>query len=283
MNFLLNTILFYIALSGIAMLYKDLPFSKISLRNTFPLFFGFILILSFIPPLIYFTGSENCTFRCTVLAGIPVFKILIILPLSSTFFFFVIFSLYLRKESKFKSMPVIFFGKNKNGISVKGILKPFIHIDRDFWKKIDKSERIAIIRHEIWHIKKKDNLWRLVLSLLSKTFFYIPPLFFLFKTFDEISELSADEFSLKRGTDRQVLLSSIAKTALLYSQNTSRISFSSSPLLKRIYLIEKKHKDHRYILLSIIPIILLILSLHSFSPFEHSCQIACNLNRVCLP
>ncbi len=283
MNFVLNTILLYFALSLTVILYKELPFSKITLRNIFPFFFGFILILSFVPPIIYFTGAGNCTLKCTVLAGIPIYKPFIFLPFMSTLSFFVIFGFYLKRELKFKGIPFLFFGKNRSGISVKGVLNSFIHIDRNFWENIEKGERVAIIRHEIWHIKKKDNLWRLVLSLLSKTFFYMPPLFLLFKTFDEISELSADEFSLKRGTDRETLLSAIAKTALLYSQERGAISFGSSPLFKRISFIEKTYRDYRYILLSVIPLVLLVFSLHSFLPPEHSCQIACNLHRMCTP
>jgi|Deesub1362A_J573_1020465.scaffolds.fasta_scaffold00032_7 Zn-dependent protease with chaperone function len=283
MNFLINTILFYIALSLLSILYKDLPFSKITLRNLFLLFLGLILILSFIPPFIYLKGAENCTLKCTVLAGIPVFKTFTFLPLISTLSFFTFSGFYLKKDLKFKGMPFIFFGKNRNGISIKGILNPFIHIDRNFWENISEKEKNAIIRHEIWHIKKRDNLWKLILSGLSITFFYIPTFFFLLKSFEELSELSADEFSLKKGTDRETLLSAIAKTAVLHARGVKGSSFGSSPLLKRISLIEKNCKPYRHSLFLVIPLILMAFSLYSFLPPEHSCQTFCNLKHLCIP
>lgn len=283
MNFVFNTILFYISLSLIVFLYKELPFSKITLRNIFPLFFLFILVLSSIPPFIYFTGAENCTLKCTILSGIPILKILILLPVLSTIFFITLFISYLKRDLKYKDMPFLFFGKNKSGISVKGFLRQFIHIDRNFWKRIEAKEKIAIIRHEIWHIRKKDNLWKLILSLLSKTFFYIPPLPLLSKTFNELSELSADEFSVKRGTEKQTLLSAIAKTAILNAYDVRGISFGSSPLLKRISLIEKKYRPTWYIILPTIPLLLMFFSLYSFLPIEHSCEIACSLKYICIP
>ncbi len=135
--------------------------------------------------------------------------------------------------------------------------------------------------HEISHIRNKDNFFKLILSLLSKTFFYIPILFPLNKTFEEIAELSADEYSLKKIREKNLILKVIAKLSLFLNSNPS-LSFFSSPLLKRIDCLENNKKNNFYkpLLLTLLTFLFFI----SFNPQIDSCHVYCEgVKEICTP
>jgi|GEM_PF-1826117 len=281
MNFYFKILLFYSLLSLLVFLYKELPFSKITLRRLFPYFSLVIFLLSLYPFYLYFQGLKSCEIRCITLGGISIKKEILYLPLISFITFLSLFLTYLLREKKLRIKRIIYFGKNKDGISAKGVLKPFIFIDRTLWEKLNKKERKIVLLHEIQHIRNKDTLFKLIFSLLSKTFFYLPFFFLLEKSFEEISELSADEFALKETKERNLILKTIAKVSLILN-SSPLLSFASSPLLKRIELIENKKRNRFYNVLFILLIIITGFLFISFIPKSGSCQVQCQMvNDIC--
>ena len=281
MNFYIKILIFYFLITFLVILYKELPFSKITLRRLFPYFAIIIFLLSLYPFYLYFQGLKSCEIRCITLGGISIKKEIILLPLISITSFISLFLIYIFRERKYRIEKLIYIGKNSEGISVKGVLKPFIFIDKNIWKKLNKKERKIVLLHEINHIRNRDTLFKLIFSLLSKTFFYLPFFFLLEKSFEEISELSADEFALKKTKERNLILKTIAKVSLILN-SSPLLSFASSPLLKRIELIENRKRNGFYNVLFILLIIITGFLFISFIPKSGSCQVQCQMaNDLC--
>ncbi len=280
MNFLIKITIFYFILSILIIIYKDLPFSKITLRKNFPYFFISIFLLSFLPFYFYYEGFSNCDFRCFVLGSIPLENKIFLIPLFSFLLFLLLLIKNLVKEWKYKKLPLIIFGKNKEGVSVKGALKPFIYIDRNLWNTLSKKEKKIILLHEINHIKEKDAFFKLILELLSKTFFYLPHLFLLRKVFKEISELASDEYSLIKTQEKEEIIKTIAKLALEINSN-SFSGFASSSILKRIESIRKERKNKIKIFFLLIPLSALLVNLLYLTPFKQNCEIKCGSSKMC--
>ncbi len=279
MNFALFSLILFMFLILLILLYPLLPFSLIALRKYFPLFFLFIFIFSLNPFILLIVGIYNCNFHCSFMGHFAFYKELLTLPLISSFFFIFILTYYLKKDFKFKKLRVrrLTFGKNPHGISVIGFFKPFIYIDKGLWSILDRNEKKAIISHEICHIKNRDTLWKMLIHALSLSFFYLLPLLFIKKTFEEITELSADEFVLTKRKDRDSLLKAIAKT--IYFQHGFHLNagFFSSSISKRISFIEGKRK--RINILFFVVILFMIaglLPVPLLSAVNNVCIVSCS-------
>ncbi|MEO0295372.1 MAG: M56 family metallopeptidase [candidate division WOR-3 bacterium] len=281
MNFLIKTLTLYIILSIIILVYKELPFSKINLRKKFPYLLIIVFILSFLPFYIYYKAFLDCNLKCLILGPLPLNNKIFFIPLISFTLFFILLTKYLIKELKYKKLPLILYGKNKEGISVNGIFKPFIFIDKTLWKSLSKKERKIILLHEINHIRQKDTFIKLIISLLSKTFFYLPHFFLLRKTFEEIAELASDEYTLIKTSEKENIVKTIAKLSLILNSNLN-FSFTSSPILKRIDSLSTNRKSKTKFFLFTLFLSALFITLISFFPLKENCGIDCqNLKTLC--
>ncbi|MEN3046395.1 MAG: M56 family metallopeptidase [Candidatus Hydrothermales bacterium] len=129
------------------------------------------------------------------------------------------------KEIKYKNFPLIVYGNNPFGASVKGAFKPFIFIDVNLWKKLDKNEKKVIIYHEISHIRSRDNLTKLILNITYKAFFYLPQIYLPIKSFEEIAEMASDGYSLIKTRAKEKIIKSLAKITLILDSQTSTSFF----------------------------------------------------------
>lgn len=281
MNFLIKTLTLYIVLSILIIIYKDLPFSKINLRKKFPYLVTTVFLLSFLPFYFYYESFLNCNLKCLILGPIPLNNKVFLIPLISFTLFFIFLLKNFTKELKYKKLPLILYGKNKEGVSVNGIFKPFILIDKTLWESLSKKEKKVILLHEINHIRQKDTLLKLLINLISKTFFYFPHLFLLRKSFEEIAELASDEYTLTKISERENIVKTIAKLSLILNSNPI-FSFISSPVLKRIDFLRNNKKNKIKIFLFTLCLLTLFITLLSFIPFKENCGINChNLKTLC--
>ena len=281
MIFLIKTFTLYFILSILIIIYKDLPFKKINLRKKFPYLVTIVFLLSFLPFYFYYESFLNCNLKCLILGPFPLNNKVFLIPLISFILFFILFIKNLIRELKYKKLPLIVYGKNKEGISVKGIFKPFILIDKTLWESLSKKEKKVILLHEINHIRQRDTLLKLIIDLSSKTFFYFPHLFLLRKSFEEIAELASDEYTLTKISERENIVKTIAKLSLILNSNPI-FSFISSPVLKRIDFLRTNRKSKIKIFLFILCLSTLFIILLSFIPFKENCGTDClNLKTLC--
>ncbi len=124
----------------------------------------------------------------------------------------------------------IYYSKQIASPAVYGILKPKILLPLSF----QNADNRFVILHEQAHLRRGDNLWR-VLALLVTVFHWFNPLAWLFlKLFLEDLELACDEQVLCKLTDKEAkayahsLLHSQARAQLLVS------AFGGASLPKRI-------------------------------------------------
>lgn len=101
-----------------------------------------------------------------------------------------------------------------------GIFRPRIIISKGY----ELGDLQYILAHELAHIHRKDNLWR-ILALISSSVHWFNPFVWLFlKKFLEVSELACDERVLADcGEDKKK-----AYAIALIDSTESRISFASS-------------------------------------------------------
>jgi beta-lactamase regulating signal transducer with metallopeptidase domain len=125
--------------------------------------------------------------------------------------------------------PIIFYcdSDNKNGDAVFGISPTF--------------RKEAILRHELYHIKRMDVLWKGLICLANILFFFNPFIYAVRKEFEKICELSCDEKVIEGiGTDNSAKYAHLLINSVTYDKRfVSLVSFSwkketESILQKRI-------------------------------------------------
>jgi beta-lactamase regulating signal transducer with metallopeptidase domain len=77
-----------------------------------------------------------------------------------------------------------------------GILKPFIAIPADLMKSLTDEELHLILRHEMGHINRQDNMLNQALALTSDIFFFLPPLRWLVKEITYERERLCDRYAV---------------------------------------------------------------------------------------
>lgn len=136
------------------------------------------------------------TYKTNVLEGI--FNISAIIWLSVALFLFVVLlSLYIKTIISNKSAAHlrdnIYTCESISSPAVYGIIKPKIIIPVSF----KDAEFTHILIHESIHVKRRDNLWRVVAVLIAVIHWFNPLIWLFLKCFLQDMELSCDEAVIK--------------------------------------------------------------------------------------
>ncbi|HBF4772709.1 beta-lactamase inducer [Clostridioides difficile] len=128
---------------------------------------------------------------------------------------------------------------------VKGIYSPAIIGLRDYKiiipeKEYNNRELNFIFRHELVHYKRKDNLFKAMISLVCTIYWFNPICHLLKKQFNELCELSCDEIVIDEYTSSEVeeyaylILDTIKyKKTLRYSTCVSQFRNEKNIILKK--------------------------------------------------
>jgi beta-lactamase regulating signal transducer with metallopeptidase domain len=120
---------------------------------------------------------------------------------------------------------------------VIGIIKPFILMPIDDHNKLNEQLNKVILLHEKAHIRRKDNLWKLIFGIALCIHWFNPFIWFLSRIVSQDIELACDERVLKglKPNERKyygaVLLDYASKEKL------HATAFGNSNLKNRIYAI----------------------------------------------
>ncbi|HBF4443103.1 TPA: M56 family metallopeptidase [Clostridioides difficile] len=128
---------------------------------------------------------------------------------------------------------------------VKGIYSPAIIGLRDYKiiipeKEYSNRELNFIFRHELVHYKRKDNLFKVMVSLVCTIYWFNPICYLLKKQFNELCELSCDEIVIDEYTSTEIeeyaylILDTIKyKKILRYSTCVSQFRNEKNIILKK--------------------------------------------------
>jgi bla regulator protein BlaR1 len=94
---------------------------------------------------------------------------------------------------------------------VFGIARPVLLWPEGISEHLEDAHLEAILAHELWHVRRRDNLAAAIHMIVEAVFWFYPLVWWLGARMVEERERACDEEVLGRGSDRQVYAESILK------------------------------------------------------------------------
>lgn len=158
-----------------------------------------------------------------------------------------------------------------------GILRKKIFISSSLRDLLTPHEFNSVIFHEVGHLKMGHPLKRILVRAILGIIVLIPFRKELFRKFCVLSELAADEYSVRAGADPAVLAGAIIKMAKgqRLAETHGLVGFTDSHIKDRIHALlgltpersrpgEKKHHAHSKVLRSVPALIFCLFLLQPF-------------------
>ncbi|HEV2400092.1 MAG TPA: M56 family metallopeptidase [Candidatus Sulfotelmatobacter sp.] len=92
-----------------------------------------------------------------------------------------------------------------------GIARPVLLWPEAISKHLDDAQLEAILAHEVWHVRRRDNLYAALHMLVEAVFWFYPLVWWLGSRLVEERERACDEQVVASGSDRHVYAESILK------------------------------------------------------------------------
>lgn len=92
-----------------------------------------------------------------------------------------------------------------------GITRPVLLWPEGISERLEEAHLKAILAHELWHVRRRDNLAAAIHMLVEAVFWFYPLVWWLGARLIEERELACDEAVLELGGERQVYAESILK------------------------------------------------------------------------
>jgi uncharacterized protein (TIGR03435 family) len=123
-----------------------------------------------------------------------------------------------------------------------GILRPVLVWPQGISERLDDGHLEAILAHEVWHVRSRDNLAAAIHMVVDAIFWFHPIVWWMGSRLVEERERACDEEVLRLGGEPQVYAESILKVCefCLESPLTCVSGVTGSNLKKRIELIMKE-------------------------------------------
>jgi hypothetical protein len=93
-----------------------------------------------------------------------------------------------------------------------GIVKPVLVWPKGFSELLQDAHLEAVLAHEVWHVRRRDNLAAAIHMVVEAIFWFHPLVWWLGSRLVEERERACDEEVLEWGSERQVYAESILKT-----------------------------------------------------------------------
>jgi len=94
---------------------------------------------------------------------------------------------------------------------VFGIARPVLIWPAGISPRLEDAHLEAILAHEVWHVRRRDNLYAALHMLVEAVFWFYPLVWWLGSRLLEERERACDEEVIELGSDRQVYAESILK------------------------------------------------------------------------
>ena len=92
-----------------------------------------------------------------------------------------------------------------------GIVRPVLLWPEGISKRLDDSQLQAVIAHELWHVRRRDNLAAVFHMLVEAIFWFHPLVWWVGTRLMDERERACDEEVLASGSERQIYAESILK------------------------------------------------------------------------
>ena len=92
-----------------------------------------------------------------------------------------------------------------------GISRPVLIWPEGISEHLEDAHLEAILAHELWHVRRRDNLAAAIHMIVEAVFWFYPPVWWLGARMVEERERACDEEVLELGSERQVYAESILK------------------------------------------------------------------------
>jgi bla regulator protein blaR1 len=124
-----------------------------------------------------------------------------------------------------------------------GIFRPTLLWPARISNLFEDAHLRAILAHEVWHVRRRDNLAALVHMVVEAVFWFHPLVWWLGKQLVEERERSCDEKVLQLGNDPQIYAESILETCkfCMESPLTCMSGVTGAELKRRIVRIMARH------------------------------------------
>jgi len=99
-------------------------------------------------------------------------------------------------DPKLPSVPFIYVGEGW-AVKVAGLLTPRIVVGRETLKTLDEEKLAAVLLHEHYHLKTKDNWFRFLALIFRDAFFWVPAVISFFNSYLREREKAADEYAAR--------------------------------------------------------------------------------------
>lgn len=97
------------------------------------------------------------------------------------------------------------------GAAIVGWFKPRCLVAQSFVRAANVPELRVVLRHELAHVARRDNLARLVVNACRKLLFFFPPARWLCREWDKCVEFACDDAAVQTPQDALHLASALVK------------------------------------------------------------------------
>jgi bla regulator protein blaR1 len=120
----------------------------------------------------------------------------------------------LRRLERLRGMPKrieVLLSRTSLEPGIFGIARPILVWPERISDRLEDAHLEAILAHELWHVRRRDNLAAAIHMLVEAIFWFHPLVWWLGARLVEERERACDEEVLESGSDRQVYAESILK------------------------------------------------------------------------
>lgn len=156
----------------------------------------------------------------------------------------------LSKDLRLFKSPILSLSSHIQIPFVTGLWNTKLFLPFSF--NLSDDTNCLIIKHELAHLKNHDNLFKLLLMLLSVLFWYNPCIYLLIQFYQNTSELAADDLALMNCTFEQkknygnAILNYSSMSSYLPLVSLSGFTFHRKNALKERITHLKKHTVHKH-------------------------------------
>lgn len=138
---------------------------------------------------------------------------------------------------KLRSRPLMVWSEKVASPVVTGILRPMIVLPVSLMSNLPREQAIAILSHELAHLRRFDHLIVVFQRLLEALFFFHPAVWFLSRRLDQEREKACDDLVVQAGTNRADYAEALVKIGSNHQPTLALAAAKSAHLKTRIFRI----------------------------------------------
>jgi uncharacterized protein (TIGR03435 family) len=117
----------------------------------------------------------------------------------------------LERTTGIEKQVAMFLSKATLEPGIFGVMRPVLIWPEGISDRLDDAQLEAILAHELWHVRRRDNLAAVLHMVVEAVFWFYPLVWWLGARLVEERERACDEEVLEFGSERQVYAESILK------------------------------------------------------------------------